>query len=303
MSTPPSPDPFSPASTPSFNGYHLLNEVSTGGTLSSLFSILSLFTEDIKLSWSHGPDPHEGSAGPSGGSQDDEEHEEVVPGRPAAKSRTNSDVSQLGEGIEGKDVPLEGVASRVPIPGTGRPSRPRSISDSSPASQHRGSMSSGGDDTTVRESASEHEDGDAGDTTFKAQDFAQPDLLSPSSTSQSRRSSPSSTRGRSHSHSFRPESTRPLGHEDGLPRRRRGKAVPGLGPTALNGTIARATVDTTLAVIPAEAFRKLTRKFPKASGTIVQVVLERFSRVTFMTGMSLIRPWSPKDQTWLTDSA
>jgi lysophospholipid hydrolase len=57
-----------------------------------------------------------------------------------------------------------------------------------------------------------------------------------------------------------------------------------MGPTALNGTIARATVDTTLAVIPAEAFRKLTRKFPKASGTIVQVVLERFSRVTFMTG-------------------
>lgn len=43
-------------------------------------------------------------------------------------------------------------------------------------------------------------------------------------------------------------------------------------------------MDTTLAVIPAEAFRKLTRKFPKASGTVVQVVLERFSRVTFMTG-------------------
>jgi lysophospholipid hydrolase len=43
-------------------------------------------------------------------------------------------------------------------------------------------------------------------------------------------------------------------------------------------------VDTTLAVIPAEAFKKLTRKFPKASGTVVQVVLERFSRVTFMTG-------------------
>jgi lysophospholipid hydrolase len=53
---------------------------------------------------------------------------------------------------------------------------------------------------------------------------------------------------------------------------------------AFKGTIARATVDTTLAVIPAEAFRKLTRKFPKASGTVVQVVLERFSRVTFMTG-------------------
>jgi len=67
-----------------------------------------------------------------------------------------------------------------------------------------------------------------------------------------------------------------------------------MGPAALDGTIARATVDTTLAVIPAEAFRKLTRKFPKASGTIVQVVLERFSRVTFMTGMSL-SPFNASD--------
>jgi lysophospholipid hydrolase len=31
------------------------------------------------------------------------------------------------------------------------------------------------------------------------------------------------------------------------------------------GTIARATVDTTLAVIPAEAFRRLTKKFPNAA--------------------------------------
>ena len=36
------------------------------------------------------------------------------------------------------------------------------------------------------------------------------------------------------------------------------------------GVVARATVDTTLAVIPAEAFRRLTKKFPKATGHIVQ---------------------------------
>jgi len=35
-------------------------------------------------------------------------------------------------------------------------------------------------------------------------------------------------------------------------------------------TIARAKVDATLAVIPAEAFKKLTKKFPKASAHIVQ---------------------------------
>lgn len=44
------------------------------------------------------------------------------------------------------------------------------------------------------------------------------------------------------------------------------------------GTVARATVDSTLAVIPAEAFRRLTRKFPKASAHIVQGAFAPFSR-------------------------
>lgn len=48
--------------------------------------------------------------------------------------------------------------------------------------------------------------------------------------------------------------------------------------------IARATVDTTLAVIPFEAFTRLRHKFPKATGQIVSVILTRFARVTFMTG-------------------
>lgn len=58
------------------------------------------------------------------------------------------------------------------------------------------------------------------------------------------------------------------------------------GELVLKGTIARASVDSTLAVIPAGAFKRLTRNFPKATGAIVQVVLERFNRVTFMTGVS-----------------
>ncbi|TFY54983.1 hypothetical protein EVJ58_g8536 [Rhodofomes roseus] len=45
--------------------------------------------------------------------------------------------------------------------------------------------------------------------------------------------------------------------------------------------VARAAEDSTLAVIPAEAFRRLTKKFPKATAHIVQVILTRFSRVTF----------------------
>ena len=38
------------------NGYELMNEVGSGGMLSSLFTILSLFTEDVKISWQNGAD-------------------------------------------------------------------------------------------------------------------------------------------------------------------------------------------------------------------------------------------------------
>ena len=48
--------------------------------------------------------------------------------------------------------------------------------------------------------------------------------------------------------------------------------------------VARATVDSTIAVVPAEAFRRLVRIYPKASAHIVQVILTRFQRVTFLTG-------------------
>jgi CRP-like cAMP-binding protein len=48
--------------------------------------------------------------------------------------------------------------------------------------------------------------------------------------------------------------------------------------------VARATVDSTIAIIPAEAFRRLVRIYPKASAHIVQVILTRFQRVTFLTG-------------------
>lgn len=52
--------------------------------------------------------------------------------------------------------------------------------------------------------------------------------------------------------------------------------------------LARATVDTTIAVIPAAAFRRLTSIYPKASAHIVQVILARFQRVTFLTGYNYL---------------
>ncbi|KAF9512765.1 hypothetical protein BS47DRAFT_1372722 [Hydnum rufescens UP504] len=182
------------------NGYQLLNEVGSGGTLSSLFTILSLFTENVNLAWP------------------DEEVDEASPDTPS-RSRANSDVSNLDLGTGS---------------GTLRRSRRNSVSSSG---------------STVQ----------APDTVLDSDQ--QPSLLSTSS----RISSSTNTS------SYRSTTSR----DPKQPRTRTRKATlpAGLEPS-MNGSLARATVDTTLAVIPAEAFRRLTSKFPK-------IILTRFSRVTF----------------------
>jgi lysophospholipid hydrolase len=172
-----------------FNGYQLLNEVGSGGTLSSLFTILSLFTEDVQMSW-----------------QDDDldlstdnmaQFDEGNPLPPRNRSRrANSDVSPLR---------------------SERESTARRFSNSSAAStvHARGVKSPSGDG-----SISPNQDGPIPSTPIP--------------------------HSRHHRRPVRP-----------LTQVRR-------------GVVARATVDTTLAVIPAEAFRRLTKKFPKATGHIVQ---------------------------------
>lgn len=52
--------------------------------------------------------------------------------------------------------------------------------------------------------------------------------------------------------------------------------------------IARATVDTTIAIIPASAFRRLIKVYPKATAHIVHVILSRFQRVTLATAFSYL---------------
>ena len=52
--------------------------------------------------------------------------------------------------------------------------------------------------------------------------------------------------------------------------------------------VARATVDTTIAIIPATAFHRLTRVYPKATAHIVQVILTRLQCVTFATAHSYL---------------
>ncbi|MBE3043851.1 cyclic nucleotide-binding domain-containing protein [Candidatus Bathyarchaeota archaeon] len=52
--------------------------------------------------------------------------------------------------------------------------------------------------------------------------------------------------------------------------------------------IARATVDTTIAVIPASAFRRLIKTYPKATAQIVHLILTRFQRVTLATAYNYL---------------
>ena len=178
------------------NGYQLLNEVGSGGTLSSLFTILSLFTEDVQMSWQdESPDV----------SSDD------MPAFTSERSipknrmrRANSDVSQFDLG------PAEFAKQ------TAR----RSSVSSATSTIHGGHKSS----------------------------------RAPSSTN-----SGYST----------PATPTPPIHQPRFIR-----------PTQeYKGVVARATVDTTLAVIPAEAFRRLTKKFPKATGHIVQGLNHPFTPI------------------------
>jgi lysophospholipid hydrolase len=201
------------------NGYELMNEVGSGGTLSSLFTILSLFTEDVKISWQN--------SGPTHGDVDDPGLNVLSVHRPSKGKRTNSDVSQLD--LDRYADGMEAERNRSP-----------SVSSSS-STIHPGELK----------------------------------LPTPFASRSAERST-----------------TTPLN----LRNQRR---ISNHLTQVHHGTVARATEDTTLAVIPAEAFRRLTKKFPNASAHIVQgmpyspmlsdrtltcqfqVIMTRFSRVTF----------------------
>lgn len=178
------------------NGYQLLNQVGSGGMLSSLFTILSLFTENVKLSWQDG-DIH----------NDDDElisismasTQRTTPQtRPA---RSNSDVSNLS---------LGNIRS---------PTRRPSVSSSG--------------------------------STVHPEDVTSPRAQSPHRRSQSPLPFPQSARIPSGT------STRPRSNASAEPENH-------------YSAVARAAEDSSLAVIPAEAFRRLTKKFPKATAHIVQ---------------------------------
>jgi len=176
-------------------GYQLLTEVKNGASMSSLFSILSLFTEDVKLRYGEDDDTGRGSASSSGG---------------------------FNQWIN----PESGLTSPARVPES--PSR-----DSRHHKRHASSIPNGG-----------------------AQLPSVPPLSLDFNFS---------------------------GQERQQGRRRLGKSK-SVHPDIL----ARATVDTTIAIIPASAFRRLTRVYPKATAHIVQVILTRLQRVTLATAQSYL---------------
>ena len=180
-------------------GYQLLTEVKNGAPMSSLFSILSLFTEDVKLR-------HE---------QDDE-----------GRLPSSSSSAGFGHGF----TPDSGIASPNPMIMAESPThiavdRNRSTSTSNPVLSSVPPLSL---DPAPRHRAHHSQDRHHNRSKPKKQKSVHPDI------------------------------------------------------------VARATVDTTIAIIPATAFRRLTRVYPKATAHIVQVILTRLQRVTLSTAHSYL---------------
>ena len=211
------------------NGYQLLTEVKNGAPMSSLFTILSLFTEDVRLR--HEFDEYEGVgvASSSNGS---------VHGFP-----------QHGPDTFGQDNPFSPVSDRPP-----------SRTDSRTGHRMNRAPSGG---------------------------FPKGPLPSVPPLSLNEDLSPGH-RSRPPSPLDIPPYSQP--QQDQGPRRghRRTRSSYTKKNSVHPDLVARASVDTTIAVIPAAAFRRLTRIYPKATAHIVQVILTRFQRVTFLTAFSYL---------------
>ncbi|WFC97520.1 hypothetical protein MYAM1_000234 [Malassezia yamatoensis] len=201
------------------NGYQLINEVVSGGTLSSLFTILRLFTENVKLGFKFDSQPGQNNA--------DEGESPPATARP--------------------DLPRSALSSlRQPKVSRGSPA---TVLDAHSFNDSHISPLNTPPRSDLNESFLSNVSSNAG------HESAPISPLLSAIGSNSGPSAASLSASASHIHSEEHRS----------------------------GSVARATVDTTLAVLPAEAFRRLTSKYPSAVAHIVQVILTRLARVTFHT--------------------
>ncbi|KAJ8328433.1 hypothetical protein BDV3_005679 [Batrachochytrium dendrobatidis] len=281
-----------------FSGHHLLNEVKAGETVSSLFTILSLFTEDFELSTLMQPHSAATNLNESHGTSFSSKHSGFPQAQsPAFSTQLDSDESAW---LRFNHLQQDSSIDSTPTPETAHPdAKPRVFpsAEANPAS-----------DPAI------HQHLEKKDTSAKKQ----PQDVLPRLTNLQPTQSPSghalgyipqnvfpSLRRRNSTSAFSDvESSHGVESVDGSVAAESGIAH-GLDgsedhkhfthPTSGNhipkrkhrsvhpGIITRASSPTTLAVIPAQAFRKLTEKFPNAAAHIVQVILTRFQRVTFLT--------------------
>ncbi|THV89017.1 patatin-like serine hydrolase [Aureobasidium pullulans] len=182
-------------------GYQLLTEVKNGAPMSSLFSILSLFTEDVKLR-------HDEKGDSASGAPDSAQPQTPHSNRPSGAATPLSPIFS-------PELTATGGESHTTLQGLDAASFAQSAVPS----------------------------------------FSLNDPNDPGVEPRSRQGSTQST------------------------RRQSVKQI-----SAHPDIVARASVDTTIAIIPATAFRRLTRVYPKATSHIVQVILTRLQRVTMATG-------------------
>lgn len=300
-----------------YTGVQLLNEVQSGGTLSSLFTILRLFTEDVKLAVGSSDDEayrtpsHLNSDGMAG-----------VRRRSSRTQKTHSDeaqaVMQSSSGSSSASGVFRPGHSQLQLNSATLRNIPNAMGSSpifedSFLNNHRRTKTTSSTDaaTTIHQA----DDANIGPSELlpPAQESAPFPHFSAASTgavttpgSMSKMdlgtSSPQMLRGRTVSQATF-ENGRPttpgsiLSGYSGAGIHTNGMAggAAGVGESRKMseeryysgqeglGTIGRATVDTTLAVLPGAAFKRLTKRYPNAAAHIVQVILTRLSRVTFHT--------------------
>ncbi|GAA5957475.1 hypothetical protein JCM21900_002678 [Sporobolomyces salmonicolor] len=283
-------------------GWQLLNRVESGGTLSSLFTILSLFTEDVKLRYEEDErdpdvsafDLDTGSGAMSPPLKSPPVSASGKPVRPHFPGYSASNVrrvspevledadderGKIGSGGRTRDPSEDSTSTAETETETTTVTAGKAIEGQFLRSPNRAPF--GPTRGSVRSSASASQSGffsPAAGTAFSpSSTSAEPTSYPfPHSASGSRRTSFSGVPRQHHPHSSR----RGLGA--GGPKMKR-RTTTTQSAKQFETTLARASVDTTLAVIPAEAFRRLTKKFPNAAAHIVQVILTRLQRVTLLT--------------------
>ncbi|KAI9476111.1 MAG: hypothetical protein EXX96DRAFT_575823 [Benjaminiella poitrasii] len=249
-----------------FNKYTLINEVSAGGTLSSLFTILSIFRESFNRAETKEKQRQKSVSSISRHHISRLNPLYYDPNLEMSREASSDEWRQVFPGLEDSSTTAATAAatgtSAVQSGFSTRLNSEGSISSDRRRSKSYQPQPSGLEDNHYIDEQNTNVHG-----------ITQPEPLSASNMPLALQKLNALSQQQQTS-SFSPIKHE-LRHKNSLSRHSYRSVHPNI--------IARATVDTTLAVIPEEAFHKLTQKFPKAAAHIVQVIVTRFQRVTLMT--------------------